>query len=25
MHEKALWIRDPSTIQPAGHVEVEVC
>lgn len=24
-HEAPLWIRDPSTIQPAGHVEVEVC
>ena len=25
MYDKALWIRDPSTIQPAGYVEVEVC
>jgi len=25
MYDEALWIRDPSTIQPAGHVEVEVC
>ena len=24
-HESPLWIPDPSTIQPAGHVEVEVC
>lgn len=24
-YDSALWIRDPSTIQPAGHVEVEVC
>ena len=24
-HEAPLWIPDPSTIQPAGHVEVEVC
>lgn len=24
-HDSALWIRDPSTIQPAGYVEVEVC
>ena len=24
-HDSALWISDPSTIQPAGHVEVEVC
>ena len=24
-HEDPLWIPDPSTIQPAGHVEVEVC
>lgn len=24
-HDSALWIRDPSTIQPAGHVDVEVC
>lgn len=25
MYDEALWIRDPSTIKPAGHVEVEVC
>lgn len=25
MYDEALWILDPSTIQPAGHVEVEVC
>lgn len=25
VHEAPLWIPDPSTIQPAGHVEVEVC
>ena len=24
-YDSALWIRDPSTIQPAGYVEVEVC
>lgn len=24
-HDSALWIRDPSTIKPAGFVEVEVC
>ena len=23
--DNALWIRDPSTIEPAGEVEVEVC
>ena len=24
-HDSALWIRDPSTIKPAGFVELEVC